>query len=184
MNYGGGVKTLDASSGKEFKLRAAVLWCIHDYPALGTLSGRTTKGYYACIHCDKNPLSRPLRNKIGYLGHRRYLPLSHQWRRSFLFDGHHEKRTEPGKFSAKEVLQELEKVKDVRPGKQDASKKRKRGGNEEPIIFSRWSSLRRLPYWKDILVPHVLDVMHIEKNICDSILGTLLDIEGKNKGYC
>ena len=45
-----GVKTLDASSGKEFTLRAVVLWCIHDYPALGTLSGRTTKGYYACIH--------------------------------------------------------------------------------------------------------------------------------------
>jgi len=79
------------------------------------------------------------------------------------------------------VLQELEKVKDVWPGKQDASKKRKRGGNEEPIIFSRWSSLWRLPYWKDLLVPHVLDVMHIEKNICDSILGTLLDIEGKTK---
>ena len=39
----GGVKTLDASSGKEFKLRAAVLWCIHDYPALGTLSGRKQK---------------------------------------------------------------------------------------------------------------------------------------------
>ena len=32
-----------------------------------------------------------------------------------------------------------------------------------------------------LLVPHVLDVMHIEKNICDSILGTLLDIEGKTK---
>ena len=30
-------------------------------------------------------------------------------------------------------------------------------------------------------MPHVLDVMHIEKNICDSILGTLLDIEGKTK---
>ena len=45
-----GVKTYDACTGKKFDLRAAVLWCIHDYPALGTLSGRTTKGYYACIH--------------------------------------------------------------------------------------------------------------------------------------
>ena len=26
---------------------------------------------------------------------------------------------------------------------------------------------------------HNLDVMHIEKNICDSIIGTLLTIEGK-----
>lgn len=53
-----GVSTYDAFSARKFNLRAAVLWCIHDYPALSTLSGRTTKGYYACIHCDKNPLSR------------------------------------------------------------------------------------------------------------------------------
>ena len=128
----GGVTTLDASSRKEFKLRAAVLCCIHDYPALGTLSGRTTKGYYVCIHCDKKPLSRPLRNKIGYFGHCRYLPLSHRWRRSFLFDGHHEKCTESVKFSAEEVLQELEKVKDVRTGKEDASKKESVEGMKNP----------------------------------------------------
>ena len=28
---------------------------------------------------------------------------------------------------------------------------------------------------------HNLDVMHIEKNICDSILGTLLEMDGKSK---
>ena len=28
---------------------------------------------------------------------------------------------------------------------------------------------------------HNLDVMHIEKNICDSIISTLLNIEGKTK---
>jgi hypothetical protein len=44
-----GVPTYDAITQKEFNLRAAVLWCIHDYPALSTLSWRTTKGYFACI---------------------------------------------------------------------------------------------------------------------------------------
>ncbi|XP_066365581.1 uncharacterized protein [Miscanthus floridulus] len=34
-----GVRTFDACTGKKFDLRAAVLWCIHDYPALSTLSG-------------------------------------------------------------------------------------------------------------------------------------------------
>ena len=29
----------DTITGKSFKLRAAVLWCIHDYLALSTLSG-------------------------------------------------------------------------------------------------------------------------------------------------
>ena len=28
---------------------------------------------------------------------------------------------------------------------------------------------------------HNLDVMHIEKNICDNLVGTLLSIDGKNK---
>ena len=38
-----------------------------------------------------------------------------------------------------------------------------------------------LPYWSSLLIRHSLDVMHIEKNICESILGTLLEIEGKCK---
>jgi len=64
-----GVRTYDANTRQTFSLRAAVLWCIHDYPALSTLSGRTTKGYFACTHCDKHPLSYSLRSKIGYIGH-------------------------------------------------------------------------------------------------------------------
>lgn len=32
-----------------------------------------------------------------------------------------------------------------------------------------------------MLIRHNLDVMHIEKNICDSFLGTLLDMDGKSK---
>jgi hypothetical protein len=58
------VDTIDALTGKEFKLHATVLWCIHDYPALSTLSGRTTKGSFACRHCDKDPLSYSTRGKI------------------------------------------------------------------------------------------------------------------------
>ncbi|PKU64941.1 hypothetical protein MA16_Dca004556 [Dendrobium catenatum] len=34
-----------------------------------------------------------------------------------------------------------------------------------------------LPYWEYNLLPHNLDVMHIEKNICDNFIGTLLDLE-------
>jgi len=38
-----------------------------------------------------------------------------------------------------------------------------------------------IPYWKTLLLRHNLDVMHIEKNICDNILGTILNIKGKTK---
>ncbi|XP_044383493.1 uncharacterized protein [Triticum aestivum] len=63
-----GVSTYDALSEKKFNLRAVVLWCIHDYPGLSTLSGRVTSGYYACLHCDKDPCSQGIRNKICYIG--------------------------------------------------------------------------------------------------------------------
>ncbi|KAI5344771.1 hypothetical protein L3X38_012648 [Prunus dulcis] len=41
-----------------------------------------------------------------------------------------------------------------------------------PVILVTYN----LPPWR-----HALDVMHIEKNVCDSIIGTLLEIPGKNK---
>ena len=36
-----------------------------------------------------------------------------------------------------------------------------------------------LPYIKDLLCPHNIDVMPIEKNITEAIFGTLFGIEGK-----
>ena len=38
-----------------------------------------------------------------------------------------------------------------------------------------------LPYWFDLDVRHCIDVMHVEKNVCDSVIRTLLNIQGKMK---
>ena len=38
-----------------------------------------------------------------------------------------------------------------------------------------------LPYWKCLFVRHCLDVIHIKINVCDSIIGILLNIPGKTK---
>ena len=38
-----------------------------------------------------------------------------------------------------------------------------------------------LPYWADLKLRHNLDVMHIEKNIRENLLGMFLNIEGKTK---
>jgi len=144
-----GVRTYDAFTDKMFTLHAAILWCIHDYPALGTLSGRSTKGYFACIHCDEDPLSQALNNKIGYLGHRRFLPADHPWRKSRLFNGKHEKRGKPREFSTSEILEKLEEVKDVKPGKHPSNKKRKRRDKDQPTWHIR-VSLWDLPYWSQL----------------------------------
>ncbi|KAL8098385.1 hypothetical protein AgCh_031223 [Apium graveolens] len=60
-------------------------------------------------------------------------------------------------------------------------KKRKVSCDINP--WNKKSMFFDLPYWKDNLTRHNLDVMHIEKNICDSVLGTLLNIGGKMKDH-
>ena len=38
-----------------------------------------------------------------------------------------------------------------------------------------------LPYWSKLKLQYNLDVMHIQKNICENILSTLLNIPNKTK---
>ncbi|KAI5316349.1 hypothetical protein L3X38_036056 [Prunus dulcis] len=49
------------------------------------------------------------------------------------------------------------------------------------VCWKKKSKFFDIKYWKYLHVMHVLDVMHIEKNGCNSIIGTLLEILGKNK---
>ena len=51
----------------------------------------------------------------------------------------------------------------------------------EDRLWKKNSIFWTLPYWRDLQVRHCLDVMHIEKNVCDAILETLINIPGKTK---
>jgi hypothetical protein len=77
-------------------------------------------------------------------------------------------------------LQKIDIVKDTEPGKNPGRRKRKRTVEGEPNWHLKVSFFD-LPYFSKLKFVHNLDVMHIEKNICDSILGTLLELEGKSK---
>lgn len=100
-----------------------------------------------------------------------------------MFNAKHENRDAPKRLTADELQVELEKVRHITPGNHpgNGSGKRKRGRAEERLLFTRRSTLWDLEYCKDLDLRHNLDVMHIEKNICDNITGTLLNIEGKTK---
>ncbi|XP_058776657.1 uncharacterized protein LOC131650977 [Vicia villosa] len=55
---------------------------------------------------------------------------------------------------------------------------------KRPIAKNIWkkrSVFFDLPYWSSLEVRHCIDVMHVEKNVCDSVIGTLLNIQGKTK---
>jgi hypothetical protein len=77
-----------------------------------------------------------------------------------------------------QVLKQLESIQHAPLGR---SNKRKRPETNNWHNWRKKSVFFQLPYWKHLLVRHNLDVMHIEKNICDSIVGTLLEMDGKSK---
>src|SRR3989337_1143493 len=100
-----------------------------------------------------------------------------------MFKEKHENHDAPKRLTSDELQQELENVRHITPGNHphNGRGKRKRGTAKERLLFTRRATLWDLEYWKDLDLRHNLDVMHIEKNICDSIIGTLLNIEGKTK---
>ncbi|XP_028101002.1 uncharacterized protein LOC114300310 [Camellia sinensis] len=102
-----GVQTCDASNGQIFTMHTAVMWTINDFPAYGSLSGWSTKGYLACPNCNMDASSQRLRSKIGYMGARRYLPENHNWRRSKLFNGEIENRSKPVELSREQILDQI-----------------------------------------------------------------------------
>ncbi|GJU37344.1 hypothetical protein Tco_1185698 [Tanacetum coccineum] len=77
------VDTYDASTKDNFNLCVVVLWTINDYPALGTLCGCPYSGFKGCVVCgkDTNCVRLSASSKQSYVGHRRYLPYNHPFRK-------------------------------------------------------------------------------------------------------
>ncbi|XP_016559092.2 uncharacterized protein LOC107858817 [Capsicum annuum] len=170
-----GVNTFDASRKENFYMRAALLWTIIDFPAYANLSGWSIKGTLACPSCNEDTPSTQLKygHKFSYMGawrsnkrdfngevERRPTSKNSIWRRCFT----------PAAYST---------LGDMKFGK--TQKKRKYEKGKDTHNWRKKSIFFRLPYWKNNLLPHNLDVMHVEKNVCDNVIGTFLDIEGKTK---
>ncbi|XP_050229112.1 uncharacterized protein LOC126678253 [Mercurialis annua] len=178
-----GVETFDASIEKKFRLHAALLWTINDFPAYGNLSGWSTKGRLACPCCNKDTSWRRLSNsrKQCFMGHRRYLSPTHRWRKDKAsFDGTKEKRLPPKPISGNDILKQVSDLDGMILTK-DTNKRVKISHKSRGVNWNKKSIFFELPYWDTLLLRHNLDVMHIEKNICDSILGTIMNIKGKTK---
>ncbi|XP_019255093.1 PREDICTED: uncharacterized protein LOC109233677 [Nicotiana attenuata] len=175
-----GIDTFDAETNQTFRMRAALMWTVSDFPTLAMLSGWSTKGRLACPTCNYDTCSQYLKHshKMCYLGHRRFLPRDHPFRRDKKsFDGKEEHRPTPAPLSGEEVFEELLEFNNIF-GKR--AKKRPRSDKGQ---WKKRSIFFELPYWVHNKLRHNLDVMHIEKNICDSLLGTLLEIDEKRKDH-
>ena len=161
----GGVLTRDAraySGMATFKMRAVLMWTLHDFPAYGLLSGLTTKGFKACPVCGPRTISRRskiLRKNVYCNCHRRYLPVDHYFRGAdAAFDG----------IPCPELAEEpLTGNQTIRRGRQSEVYV-EGGGTEKDSDFpakehgvKRVSALYQLPYWRVRLLHYKLFIFLI-----------------------
>ncbi|XP_028094798.1 uncharacterized protein LOC114294835 [Camellia sinensis] len=179
-----GVQTYDAETNQMFQLHAVLLWTINDFPAYANLSGWSTKGVLACPCCNIRTRHRYLKNgrKICYMGHRRWLNASHKFRKDAAsFDGTSEFEPCPTRLSGANVLRQLGPKHQPTNRQKKTRKGKKKKDNEEDHNWRKRSIFFELPHWEHNLIRHNLDVMHIEKNMCDNVLWTILNVDGKGK---
>ena len=186
-----GVTAFDVRTQKSFKMFASLLWTIHDYPGYGDISGWSTKGKLACAVCKNDTESIRLEHgkKESFMGHRRFLDMKHYYRSDKKsFNNQIETRVAPKRLTGSEIYSQVYPFRDsVTFGKtsnvpKDCRPSTKR--NKKIPLLKGWKKMSiffELPYWKTLLLRHNIDVMHTEKNVCDNILNTILEMDGKTK---
>ncbi|CAL2227831.1 unnamed protein product [Prunus armeniaca] len=106
-----------------------------------------------------------------------WLSWNHEWReKDKEFDGNTERRLRHREWSGDEILEQLNRL-DFAPFGKTVSRIR-------PSTHMNWTHkpmFFELPYWSKLKLRHNLDVMHVEKNVFDTLVGTILDIEDKTK---
>ncbi|KAK6773101.1 hypothetical protein RDI58_028339 [Solanum bulbocastanum] len=95
-----------------------------------------------------------------------------------LFDRKVEMSVAPIPLTGDETLIPLQNLERVSFGK---GKKRKRNVSTKAYNWRKKSIFFQLPYWKSLRLRHNLDMMHIERNVSDNILSTVMSIVGKTK---
>ncbi|XP_042460501.1 uncharacterized protein LOC122044019 [Zingiber officinale] len=159
-----GVETYDAFNKSVFNMKAILMWTINDFPAYGNLAGCATKGKFGCPICGE--------------GHRRFLAPNHPFRqKKKWFDGNKETKGKPRPLNGLEILNVLKDIENdwskKKMGKDINNTKKKRkecDGSKKVQIWKKKSIFFNLPYWSGLLLRHNLDVMHVEKNVCENII--------------
>lgn len=169
-----GVKTWDASLKKEFTMKAAHIWSIHDFPALEMFSGWSTHGMLACHRClgDTKAFRLTKGGKACWFDcHRRFLPMDHEF------------RTQRNAFRKDTIV--MDEPPRKLTGEEIEAQMNLQVSNRETYNkqhnWSHITGLWQLPYFKKLLLPHNIDVMHNEKNMGEAIWNTCFDIADKTK---
>ncbi|XP_004295872.1 PREDICTED: uncharacterized protein LOC101296193 [Fragaria vesca subsp. vesca] len=146
------------------------------------LSSQTTKGYKACPICLGDLNASWHAGKVCYLGSRTGLLEDHPWKfNAASFDGKQEFGLKPQERSGEWILDMLNSFDFGRLSSDPDVLARNPKRLSRLENWTHNSIFFELPYWKKLRIRHYFDVMHIEKNVCDSIVGTVFGFKDKTK---
>ncbi|KAG8489399.1 hypothetical protein CXB51_017849 [Gossypium anomalum] len=174
-----GVETYDVLRKENFNLRAALLWTINDFPAYANLSGWSTKGRYACPCCAAQTCSKWLlmgRSSLTWATVGEYRGAPEQTVGSEILFMLKDINFSYGKINQPPITQTRRRSRDESDDESDEE-----DDPNEAELWKKRSIFFELPYWEHNILRHNLDVMHIEKNVCENVIGTILNVDGKSK---
>jgi len=179
-----GEMTWDGYKRENFKMRAQLCWTVSDYPAYEMLCGWGTKGKLACFYCMDKTKAFQLENggkACWFDCHRCFLPPDHAFRRDRknFRKGRVENDPPPRRLTGEELENIVSLIGEIKWGKEGVL--HQIPGYGQTHHWQKKSIFWSLPYWKDNLLQHNLDMMHLEKNFTENLLYTLLGIGGKTK---
>jgi hypothetical protein len=170
-----GVRTYDAVTKEHFDMYVWFHTSLHDLPARALFCGWCTHGKWPCPVCRQAVTFLWLKKGGKYScfdQHRQFLPPDHPFRsdiKRFRKDVVvHAPR--PSMMTGTELKAELDSLMPNPNGT----------GFEGYGETHQWTHIPcfwKLPYFKDLELPHNIDVMHTEKNIAEALWSTIMDTE-------
>ncbi|KAL9690719.1 hypothetical protein QQ045_011127 [Rhodiola kirilowii] len=174
------VLTYDRHERSTFNMKIAVIWTISDFLGLGMLGSLKAKGYKACPLCLYDIDAKHFAGRMSYQGHHRWLDTGHSWRHQpTKFNGDVELQNALPSLTGEEILSSV--LSHEYPVLSLHPDFKSRGVNKEKLCWTHMSIFYDLPYWSTLKQHYSLDVMHIEKNVFDNIIDTILGFQGKTK---
>ena len=173
------MEAYDYYTKQKFNLRAAYLWSVHDFLAYGIFAGWRVNGRLACPICGKETdcFWLDAGGKFCYFDcHRCFLPLDHPFRlqaQEFRKDTVVTKEP-PKRRTGWEIAEELSNLDTNEAGDGFV-------GFGETHNWTHKCGLWELPYMRALILPHNIDVMHQECNMCEALFNTIMDFLDKTK---
>jgi hypothetical protein len=175
-----GTLTYDRASRTNFFMKVWFHYSMHDLPGYALFCGHSTGGKFPC------PVCRHLLEFIWLNAGHKYVAFDKH--RQFLKRGHRFRENKKNFTKGVVVLEEKEipsfdgatvdaELRALKP-KENSSQFE---GYGETHNWTHVAGLTQLEYYKDLELPHNIDVMHTEKNVAESLFHTILNIPGKSK---